>query len=158
MWSSAWLRCSLFWICQGSIFRSENDIYSPPPSENDIFSPLATHCFFLLPSWPFCLNSSLFCNYFTRLLPLFSFSFPFLPFSFTYSPLFSSPFHIFSPKWHRLISPSQGGGGIFQDSWNLLCTTWKFFFSDVSMCILLSFLFAVWICCSLSEYPPMLPS
>jgi hypothetical protein len=33
---------------QGSIFRSENDIYSPPPSENDIFPPLAT-CHFLTP-------------------------------------------------------------------------------------------------------------
>ncbi len=45
-------------------------------------------------SWPFYLNSSLFCIYFTLLLPLFSFSFPFLfhsPFSF-HSPFFSFPF------------------------------------------------------------------
>ncbi len=56
-------------VYQGSIFRSENDIY-PPPSENDIF-PLSWHVVFRLPSWPFRLNSSLFCNYFTLLLPLF---------------------------------------------------------------------------------------
>jgi hypothetical protein len=30
---------------QGSIFRSEKNIYSPPPSENDIFPPLATRHF-----------------------------------------------------------------------------------------------------------------
>ncbi len=53
----------------------------------------------------FALILSYFCNYFTLLLPLFSFSFPFplfsfpfLPFSFTVSPFFSSPFHIFPPN------------------------------------------------------------
>jgi hypothetical protein len=90
-------------ISQGSIFRSENDIYSPLLLKM-IFFPLSRHVIFKLPSWPFCLNSSLFCNYFTftsRFLIFFphsSFSFPFLPFSFTFSPLVSSLFHIFSPK------------------------------------------------------------
>jgi hypothetical protein len=93
-----------FALKQGSLFRSENDIY-PPPLLKMIFFPFLLHIVFPLPSWPFCLNSSLFCNYFFLLLPLFSFSFPFLPFSFfflpfsfTCSPFFSSPFHIFSPN------------------------------------------------------------
>jgi hypothetical protein len=69
---------------------------------------------------PWC-DSSQFFICFTLLLPLFSFSFPFLsfsfpflPFSFRFSSFFSSLFHIFSPKWHRLISPPRGVGGIFQ--------------------------------------------
>jgi hypothetical protein len=104
---------------QGSLFRSENDIYSRPPSENDIF-PSLTHFVFRLPSWPFCLNSSLFCINFTLLFPLFSFLFPFFLFRSPFflfllhlPPFFSWPFHIFSPKWHRLIFPLRGGG-IFQ--------------------------------------------
>ncbi len=106
---------------QGSIFPSKSDIYPPPPLLKMIFfSPLAT-CRFSTPIVAFFfLNSSLFCIFFTLLLPLFSFSFPFfpfsfpfLPFSFTFSPFFSSPFHIFSPKCHRLIFPPSGGGGYF---------------------------------------------
>ncbi len=75
------------------------------------------------PPPPTFLNSSLFCIYFTLLLPLFSFSFPllpfsfpflpfsfpFLPFSFTFSPFFPSPFHIFSPNDIGWYSPPQGG-------------------------------------------------
>jgi hypothetical protein len=82
-----------------------------------IFFHLSRQVIFRLPSWPFCLNSSLFCIYFTLFLtpflPLFSFSFPFLPFSVTFSPFFSSPFHIFSPKWHQLIFPPPPVGGYF---------------------------------------------
>ncbi len=75
---------------------------------------------------PFFLNSSLFCIYFTFLLPNFSFSFsfyyPFLFFSlssfFSYvSSIFSSPFLIFPPKW-----PPPRGRDIFQckDPWYYL--------------------------------------
>ncbi len=88
-------------------------------SENDIF-PLSRHFVFWFPLWPFCLNSSLFCSYFTFLLPLFSLSFPFplfsfsfLPFSFTFSPCFSLHFHIFSPNdigWYFSLPP---GGEVF---------------------------------------------
>ncbi len=46
-------------------------------------------------------NSSLFCFYFTLLLPSWPFSFALLPFSFTFSTFFSSPFPIFLLKWHR---------------------------------------------------------
>ncbi len=54
--------------------RSENDIYSPPPLLKMIFfPPLVTHRF-STPIMVF-LPSSLFCIYFTLLLPLFSFSF-----------------------------------------------------------------------------------
>ncbi len=97
---------------QGSIFRSENDIYSPPLMKM-IFFPLLGHVVFRLPSWPFCLNSSLFCNYFTLLVPLFSFLSPFFLFFYIY-PFFSLPFHIFSPKWHWLtFPPPPGRGGYF---------------------------------------------
>ncbi len=109
---------ALYTSSQGSIFPSENDIYSPPPSENDIFSPSRNMSF---------LNShrglfALILTYFAFILPLFSFSFLFLPFSFlllpfsfTISPFFSYPLHIFSPKWHRLIffPPPPPGGGYF---------------------------------------------
>ncbi len=95
---------------QESIFRSKNNMFPPPPFWKWYFSSSCDKRFFLLPSWPFCLNSPLFYIYFTLLLPLFSFSFPFLPFSFKFS-LISSPFHIFSHKWHRLIISSPWGGG-----------------------------------------------
>ncbi len=95
-------------------------IFIPPPFWKWYFFPLSRHVVFRLLSWPFFLNSSLFCICFTLLLPLFSFSFPFLPFSFpflpfsfTFSPFFSLPFHIFSPKWHGLIFPPPRGGGVF---------------------------------------------
>ncbi len=74
---------------------------------------------FRLISWPFCLNSSLFCIYFSLLLPLFSFSFPFLSlhpissFSFTFPPIFSFPFHIFPPNDISWYFPP--GGGLFSN-------------------------------------------
>jgi hypothetical protein len=88
------------------IFRSENYIYSPPPLlKMFFFFPLSQHIVLRLPSWPFCLNSSLFCNHFTLLFPLYSFpfpflpfSFPFLPFSFTFSSFFLFAFSYFSPQ------------------------------------------------------------
>jgi hypothetical protein len=93
----------------------------PPPFKKLKIFPLSRHVVSRFPSWPFCLNPSLFCNYFSLSFPLFSFSFPFLPFSFTFPSFFSLPFHIFPPKWHRLIifPPPQGGRGIFRyiDPW-----------------------------------------
>ncbi len=102
---------------------------SSPPFRKWYFPPIATHCF----SCPFCLNSFLFCIYFTLLLPIFSFSFflflflssiflflpsmylPFsslyvssffLPFSSLFLPsFFSSMLLIISRKLYRLIFP-----------------------------------------------------
>ncbi len=100
---------------QGLYFGPKMIFIPPPPSENDIFL-LSRHVIFHLPSWPFFLDSSLFCIYFTLLLPLFSFSSPFsvlfsLSSFFLHFPTFSFHlFHIFSPKCHRLIFPREGGG------------------------------------------------
>ncbi len=87
------------------LYFGPKTIFIPPPFWKWYFFPLSRHVVFRLPSWPFCLNSSLFCNYFTLLLPLFSFSFPFLPFlSLFYLLLlhfpsfFSSPFSYFFPQ------------------------------------------------------------
>ncbi len=125
-----WVVTSLYLtFLQGSIFRSENVIYSPPLLKM-IFFPLLWHVVFWLPLWPFCPNSSLFCNYFTLLLPLFSFSFPiffsfpffpfyfpflpfsfpFLPFSFTFSPFSLRLFIFFPPNDISWYPPPRGGG------------------------------------------------
>ncbi len=105
--------CELFYT-RGSIFRSEKDILW-----KWYFSPSRDTLFFAFLPGPLCLNSSLFCIYFTLLLPLFSFSFPFLPFSFPVLPfffyifpLFSLPLFIFFPPNHiGLIFPPLGGSG-----------------------------------------------
>ncbi len=95
---------------QGSIFWSENDIYSTPLSEM-IFFPLSRHAVFRLISCPVCLNSSLlylFTSYFLFFFLIFSFSFSFS--------LFLSPFFLFlsPPKDTGRNSPSrEGGGGFF---------------------------------------------
>ncbi len=96
----------------GSIFRSENFIYSPP-SEKEILSPSRDTSFFISH-----------CGLFALILPYFAIILPFyFPFSHFLSPSFlfllhfppfSLPFHIFSPKWHRLIFPPPQGRGIFQ--------------------------------------------
>ncbi len=113
---------SIFWTqkpIQGSIFRSENDIYSPPLLKM-IFFPLSRHVVFRLPSWPFFLNFFPilhlfypFTSPFLIFFPLSSFFFSLSSFFFYIFPLFSSPFHIFSPKWHRLIFFPPPGGGVF---------------------------------------------
>ncbi len=57
----------------------------------------------------YLLKSSLFCIYFTLLLPIYLFLSPFLPLSFPFFrllldfPPFLFPRHIFSHKWHRRI-------------------------------------------------------
>jgi hypothetical protein len=56
--------------CRGLYFGLKTIFIPPPLLKNDIFSPLR-HVIFRLPSWPFYLNSSLFCIYFTLLLLLF---------------------------------------------------------------------------------------
>ncbi len=86
-------------------------IFIPPPFWKLYFLPLSQHVFLGLPSWPFCLNSSLFCNYFTPLFPFFSFLSPFFLFFLLHFPLFSLRLFIFSPKWHQLIFPPPGGEG-----------------------------------------------
>ncbi len=91
-------------VLQGSIFRSENDIYFPPLLKL-YFSPFSRHVVFRLPSWPFCFNCSLFCIYFTLLLPLFSFSFPFLTFFFPLSYFFLSPSSFFLSPFFLFLSP-----------------------------------------------------
>ncbi len=102
---------------QGSIFWSENDIYSPPPCWKIIFFPLSRHVVFWLVSWPFCLIYSLFCIYLSFHFPLSlflslsSFFFP-IP-SFSNFPLFLFLFSYFFRRWYRLITPPPPGGCIF---------------------------------------------
>ncbi len=104
----------MLWVNQGSIFWSENDIY-PPPLFWKLYSyPLLGHIIFWLLSWLFCLNSSLFCIYFTLLLPPPShFLSPFLFFLLHFSPFSLCLFIFFPPYdigWY--FSPL-GGGGYF---------------------------------------------
>jgi hypothetical protein len=77
---------------QGSIFRSENDIYStPPPSKNEIFSP-SRDMSFLTPTVAFL------PSIFPILHLFYHFSSPFLiffPFSSFFFPLSSFCFYIF---------------------------------------------------------------
>ncbi len=84
VWQYSWI--GVIKIHRGLYFGPKM-IFIPPFLKMIFFHSLAI-CHFRLPSWPFCLNSSLFCIYFTLLLPLFSFFF-------TFSPFFSSPSHIF---------------------------------------------------------------
>ncbi len=76
--------------------------------KNEIFFPLLATCRFPTDGCLFFHNSSLFCIYFTFLLPIFSFSFKFDPFSLT-SPFFLFPFSYFSPNGIGLYSPLGGG-------------------------------------------------
>jgi hypothetical protein len=71
------------------------------------------HIVFLLLSFPFCLNSSLFCIYSTLLLPSFSFSFPLSSFFLFYLHLFLFSFSYFFLRWHWLIFLGGRGGGYF---------------------------------------------
>ncbi len=88
---------------------------SPPPhSENDIFPPLATCRFsttivaFLPYIFPILHLFHLFLPFYSFLL--LPFPSPFFLFLLHF-PSFSLPLFIFfSPKWHRLIFSSQGGG------------------------------------------------
>ncbi len=113
--------------CSGSIFRSENDIYSPPPSENDIYSPSRDTSFFdshrglfalILPYFAFILPCFFFILIFFPLsslnFPLSSFFFPLSSFFFNIFPLFLFPFSYFFPQMTSAdISPPRGGGGVF---------------------------------------------
>ncbi len=120
----------LVWYGSGSAFSrglyfGPKTIFIPPPPPllKMIFFPLLRHIVFWLPLRPFRLNSSLFCNYFTLLLPLFPFSFPFLSFSFpvplsSFSfyifPLFLFAFSYFFPQVTSTDIPPPGGGGYFR--------------------------------------------
>ncbi len=105
---------------RGSIFQ----YLFPCPLLKIIFSPSHSTLFFdshcglfalILPYFaiilPFFIPFSHFLSsFFLFLSSFFLFSFLFLPFSLKFSPFFSSPFHIFSPKWHWLIfTPPPGG-------------------------------------------------
>ncbi len=99
---------------QGSIFRSENKIYSPlpPSSENDIFPPSHDALFF---------NSHR--GLFALILPYFAFILPFyFPFShflspfflfLLYFPPFSLRLFIFFPQMTSADIPPPRGGGYF---------------------------------------------
>ncbi len=101
-------------ISQGSIFRSENDIY-PPPLLKIIFFLLSLHVIFRLPSWPFCLNSTLFCNYFTLLLPLSHFLSPFFLFLLHFPPFSLRLFIFFPPNDIGWYFPPPRGGRVFSN-------------------------------------------
>ncbi len=97
------------------IFRSENDIY-PPPLLKMIFLPLSGDIVFT-PIVAFLLYSSLFCFYFTLLLPFSHFLSPFFLFP-SPSPFFlfllhfsavSLPLFKFSPQ--MTLADIRGGGG-----------------------------------------------
>jgi hypothetical protein len=88
-----------------------------PPLLKMIFFPISWHIVFLLPLWPFCLNSSLFCIYFTLWLPLFSFSSPFFIFLFPFL-LFLLHFPPFSLQLFKIFPQNDIGwyspwGGYF---------------------------------------------
>ncbi len=79
----------------GLYFGPKLYLFLPPSFGKYVFPPLVT-CHFLLVLCPFCLNSPIFCAYFTLFTPVFSFSSPFV-FVFTFYPFVSSPF-IFFPN------------------------------------------------------------
>ncbi len=103
---------------RGLYFGLKTIFIPPPPSENDIFSPSRDTSFFdsyrglfalILPYFAFLLP--LFLPFSHFLSPFFLFLSSFFLFLLHFPPFFSFPFHIFSPKRHRLIffPPPQGG-------------------------------------------------
>ncbi len=111
--------------CQGSMFWSENDIYSPSPPfwKWYFFPPLATPIVAFLPQ--FCPILHLFYPFtspFLIFFPLSSFFFPLSSFFFHVFRLFFLVFSHFPPKMTSTdIPPPPGGGSIFQyiDPWKL---------------------------------------
>jgi hypothetical protein len=108
-----YLLCILLGYPRGLYFNLKMILIPAPLSKNYIF-PLLRYIIFVLLLSPFCLNSSLFCIYFTLLLPN-SFFFFLSSFFFSISP-FSLPLLIFFP--HRTSAdifsfPRGGGGGYF---------------------------------------------
>jgi hypothetical protein len=84
---------------QGLYFGPKT-IFVPHPSEKKkmIFFPLSRHVVFRLPSWPFCLNSSLFCIFLNPFTSLFLTFFSLSSFFFYIFPLFLFAFSYFSPQ------------------------------------------------------------
>ncbi len=119
------LYCILTIFLHKGLFLGPKTLFipPPPPSKNYIFCPSRDTSFFdfhrglfplILPYFTFILPFYfLFSNF---LSPFFLFLFPFFLFLLHFPLFFSSPFHIFPPKWHRLIffHPPRGAGGIFQ--------------------------------------------
>ncbi len=104
------------WGGYRSLYFIPKTILIPPPTllKMIFFPPLRTYCYFT-PIVAFCLDSSLFCIYFTLLLPLFYFLFSlFLPFSFPIIPfsLTFSSFFIFFPWMPSTDIPPPRGGDI----------------------------------------------
>jgi hypothetical protein len=100
-----------------STYFSPKTIFIPPPlSENYTFST-SHDIVFLLSSWPFYLNSSLFCIF--LLFDSFTLSLflsPFFVFFYIF-PFFSSPVHtVFFPQMTLADIPPPGGGGIFSNT------------------------------------------
>jgi hypothetical protein len=108
---------------QGSIFRSEKYIYSPPPSENDIFSPSRDTLFFDTHRGLFALILPYFAFILSFYFPFSHFLSPFFLFLLLF-PLFLFAFSYFFPQMTLadIFSPP-GGGGYFPIyrslSWNL---------------------------------------
>ncbi len=107
-----------------SLYFGLKTIFIPPPGPKMLHFPPFVTRFLKLLTYPFCLQSSLFCSNITFLLPIFSFSsplltisFPLLPFYFIISPV-SLPLFIFFPQMalSDISFPCGGGGGvIFQN-------------------------------------------
>ncbi len=105
---------------QGSIFRSENDIYSPPPKKiNKLYFSPSCHTSFYDSNRGLL---ALILPYFAIILPFyFPFShflspFPFLPFSFTLSSFFLFAFsYFFSQVTSADIPPPPPGGRVFSN-------------------------------------------
>ncbi len=76
-------------------------IFIPPPPQKLFFFPLSQHVVFRLLLCPFCLNSSLFCIYFTSYFPFALFLYPFHFFlsSVLLFLINFSLFHIFPPNY-----------------------------------------------------------
>ncbi len=104
----------------GGLYFGPKTIFPPPLLKMIFFPPLTIRRFttpivVFLPSFFPILH--LFYSFTSPFLIFFPLSFfcPFSSFFFYIFPFFSSPFHIFSPKWHRLIfyPPPGGGRGYF---------------------------------------------
>ncbi len=81
---------------------------SPPPFWKRYFFPLLRHVVFWLPSWPFCLNSSLFAFILPFYFPFSHFLSPFFLFLLHFLP-FSLRLFIFFPQMTLAeIPPSEG--------------------------------------------------
>ncbi len=120
---------------QGSIFWSENDIYSPPPLLKMIFFPPLATCHFSTPIvaffpkiFPILHLFYPFTSPFLIFFPPYSFFFSLSSFFFYIFPLFLFIFSYFFPQMTSadIFPPPQGGGGVFSiiqtpETWQKFC-------------------------------------